>query len=79
MFIRELFQRKTCSWPVNRKTFEANVIIIDQLDPNFLTQQFNDQEYYYLPRPLNGQDTITMSFINSGADAEQLNVIVYYI
>jgi len=56
-----------------------NEIIIDQLDPNFLTQQFNNQEYYYLPRPLNGQDTITLATQNAGIITEQINIVIYYI
>jgi len=56
-----------------------NDIMIEQLNPNFLTQQFTNEEYYYLPRPLNGQDTITMNFSNTGALVEVVNVGIYYI
>ena len=56
-----------------------NEIVIDQLDPNFLTQQFNNNEYYYLPRPLSGTDEITVKFNNTGANTEEIKIVVYYI
>lgn len=62
-----------CQFTVN------NEIVIDQLDPNFLTQQFNNNEYYYIPRPLSGTDQLTMKFINTGAGAETVNMVLYYI
>jgi len=55
-----------------------NEIVIDQLDPNFVSFALQDNEYYYLPRPLNGTDTITFNFINPGA-AENFRLVVYYI
>lgn len=62
-----------CQFTVN------NEIVIDQLDPNFLTQYFNNNEYYYIPRPLSGTDQLTMKFINTGASAETINMVLYYI
>jgi hypothetical protein len=56
-----------------------NEIIIDQLDPNFLTQLLNNNEYYYIPRPLSGQDDITISFLNTGGDNEDVRMVLYYI
>jgi hypothetical protein len=56
-----------------------NEIVIDQLDPNFLTQQFNNNEYYYLPRPLSGTDEITVKFNNTGTNIETVKIVVYYI
>jgi len=56
-----------------------NEIVIDQLDPNFLSQQFNNNEYYYLPRPLSGTDEITLKFNNTGTDLEEIVIVVYYI
>jgi hypothetical protein len=55
-----------------------NEIVIDQLDPNFVSFALQDNEYYYLPRPLNGTDTITFNFTNPGA-AENFKLVVYYI
>jgi len=56
-----------------------NEIVIDQLDPNFITQQFNNNEYYYIPRPLSGTDVLTLKFTNTGLKAEKLRLVIYYI
>lgn len=56
-----------------------NEIVIDQLNPNFLTQNFNNNEYYYIPRPLSGTDQLTMKFINTGTTTELINMVLYYI
>lgn len=56
-----------------------NEIVIDQLCPNFLTPQYNNNEYYYLPRPLSGTDQITMNFINTGTATEVVKIVIYYI
>lgn len=56
-----------------------NEIVLDQLSPNFLTPQFNNNEYYYIPRPLSGTDTITMNFNNTGLATEVVKVVIYYI
>jgi hypothetical protein len=56
-----------------------NEIVIDQLNPNFLTNYFNNNEYYYLPRPLSGTDEIIMKFTNTGGATENINIVVYYI
>ncbi len=55
-----------------------NEIVIENLDPNFLTNFFNNDEYYYLPRPLSGTDEITITFTNPGA-TEQASLAIYYI
>ena len=55
-----------------------NEIIIENLDPNFLGNMFNTDEYYYLPRPLSGTDEITISFNNPGA-TENVSLAIYYI
>ena len=60
-------------------TFKVNnEILIENLDPNFLTNFFNNDEYYYLPRPLSGTDEITFTFTNPGA-TEQASLAIYYI
>jgi len=56
-----------------------NEIVIDQVHPNFLTNNFNNNEYYYIPRPLSGTDIITINFLNPQADDETCNVVIYYI
>ena len=56
-----------------------NELIIDQLDPNFISFGLMDTEYYFIPRPLSGQDTITITFTNNGALSETTKLAVYYI
>lgn len=56
-----------------------NEIVIDQVNPNFLTLYFNNNEYYYIPRPLSGTDELTLKFQNTGVNAETCEVIIYYI
>lgn len=56
-----------------------NEIVIDQVNPNFLTLFFNNNEYYYIPRPLSGTDELTLKFQNNGINAEVCNVVLYYI
>jgi len=56
-----------------------NEIVIDTLDPNFLSFGFNNNEYYYIPRPLSGTDQLTMKFENTGLNAEVCKVVLYYI
>jgi len=73
----------TCCIPfteVSSMQFKVNnEIVIDQVNPNFLSFGFNDNEYYYLPRPLSGTDQLTMTFTNTGSQTETVNVIIYYI
>jgi hypothetical protein len=56
-----------------------NEIVIDQLDPNFLSFGFNNNEYYYIPRPLSGTDELTLKFNNTGTTTEICKVVLYYI
>jgi len=56
-----------------------NEIVIDQVSPNFLTLFFNNNEYYYIPRPLSGTDELTLKFQNTGLNSELCNVVLYYI
>lgn len=55
-----------------------NELVIENLDPNFLGNFFNTDEYYYLPRPLSGTDQITITFTNPGA-TELVSLGIYYI
>lgn len=56
-----------------------NEIVVDTLDPNFLSYKFNNNEYYYIPRPLSGTDQLTMKFVNTGTATETVKVVIYYI
>lgn len=65
---------------INTLQFQVNnEIVIDQVNPNFLTLYFNNNEYYYIPRPLSGTDELTLKFQNNGVNAEECEVIIYYI
>jgi hypothetical protein len=55
-----------------------NEIVIDTLNPNFLSFGFNTNEYYYLPRPLSGTDELTLVFTNNLLP-ENVYVVLYYI
>jgi hypothetical protein len=66
-------QVETMSFTVN------NEIVIDQLNPNFLSPQFNTNEYYFIPRPLSGTDILTLKFTNPGVVTEAVKVVLYYI
>jgi len=54
-----------------------NEIVIEQVFPEFFGADFMDDEYYFLPRPLSGQDTITATF--NGVNSFTQKLIVYYI
>jgi hypothetical protein len=55
-----------------------NEIIIESLNPTFVTNYSNDEEFMPIPRPLSGTDQITISFTNSGA-TEICAIAIYYI
>lgn len=55
-----------------------NEIILETLNPTFLTNFANDNEFIAIPRPLSGTDQITISFNNPGA-TETCAVALYYI
>jgi len=63
----------SCQFTVN------NEIVLDQVNPNFLAQYLNTNEYYYIPRPLSGTDQLTLKFQNNGAAAETIEIVIYYI
>jgi len=54
-----------------------NEIVIEKVFPAFFSSSFMDDEYYFIPRPLSGQDTITIQF-NAPSDFTVF-MIVYYI
>jgi hypothetical protein len=55
-----------------------NEIIIESLNPTFVTNYSNDDEFMPIPRPLSGTDQITINFTNSGA-TEICAIAIYYI
>ncbi len=81
--VSEEVARPSCCLPftqISSLQFKVNnEIVIDQLDPNFISFALNNNEYYYLPRPLSGTDEITLTFTNTGTVAETCKVVIYYI
>jgi hypothetical protein len=78
----EYLKTECCTTFTNIETVQFTVnneIVIDTLDPNFLSFGFNNNEYYYIPRPLSGTDILTLKFQNNGTLAEQCKVVLYYI
>ncbi|MBW1841111.1 MAG: hypothetical protein JRI75_04895 [Deltaproteobacteria bacterium] len=55
-----------------------NEVVIENANACFFGPLFMDSEYYYLPRPLSGQDTITIQFNNTGA-ADVVNFVAWYV
>lgn len=55
-----------------------NEIIIESLNPTFVTNYSNDEEFMPIPRPLSGTDQITINFTNSGV-TEVCAIAIYYI
>jgi len=54
-------------------------ILINQVPPAFFLPDFMDDEYYFFPRPLSGQDDITISITQPGGGTQDFILIVYYI
>lgn len=71
-FIEGFQQIDQVSFKVN------NEIILESLNPTFLTNYANDEEYCDIPRPLSGTDQITISFNNPGI-TETCAIAIYYI
>lgn len=60
-------------------TFTINEeVIIDKVKPFFFTNYLQDDEYYFIPRPLNGTDQLKVDFQNSSAP-QTWWMIAYYI
>ncbi len=55
-----------------------NEVIIQDVNPNFFTQHYMDDEYYFFPRPLSGQDNIVLQ-VQPSANPITMNLAVYYI
>lgn len=55
-----------------------NEVVIQDTFPNFFTSRYMDDEYYFFPRPLSGQDDIILTTQPAVAPIN-LDVIIYYI
>jgi len=62
----------------SKVTFRVNnEIIIDSVHSALLGNEYMDDEYYFIPRPLSGQDDIKITFNGVLADYEQFMGIYY--
>lgn len=77
-FVLELNPSTVSQFPPSITLTINNEIIIHQVNPVFFTQDFMDDEYYFFPRPLSGQDDVTLSS-EAASVAINLDVAVYYI
>lgn len=55
-----------------------NEIVVDKVHHEFFGKEFTDEEYYFIPRPLSGQDSFSFS-IDNVTDSWTANVIFYYL
>lgn len=55
-----------------------NEIVIEDVFVNFFSKDFTDEEYYFIPRPLSGQDDIRLT-VKGVTDIYTLNVNLYYL
>ncbi len=55
-----------------------NEVVIANTNPNFFTARYMDDEYYFFPRPLSGQDDMTLA-VQPAANPINLDVVIYYI
>jgi len=55
-----------------------NEIVIAPVSPRFFQPDFMDDEYYFFPRPLSGQDDILLD-VDLTNDTEDFLMIAYYI
>jgi len=58
--------------------FEVNSeIVIQETLVDFFSSEFTDEEYYFFPRPLSGQDSLT--FFAQSTAAQNIFLAFYYI
>lgn len=77
-FILDLNPFTVTNFPPHMDLVINNEIVIDQTNPVFFTKQYMDDEYYFFPRPLSGQDNVILKFDAAIAETT-LDVAVYYI
>jgi len=61
-----------CSLKINNDT------VVDEVFVEFFGKDYTDEEYYFVPRPLSGQDDIKFN-VNEVTATYELNVILYYL
>lgn len=55
-----------------------NEIVVENVFAEFYGKDFTDEEYYFMPRPLSGQDDIKFK-VTGVTDTYTLNVNAYYL
>jgi len=55
-----------------------NEIMVDKVDFSFFGPDFTDEEYYFIPRPLSGQDSFSFN-IDNVTDVWTAKIIFYYL
>ncbi len=68
----------TANFPPSMTLTINNEVVIQQVSPNFFTQRYMDDEYYFFPRPLSGQDDVILN-TQPAVAAIILDFAVYYI
>ena len=64
--------------PENVSLTINNFIVVEQVHPLFYSQQFMDDEYYFIPEPLSGTDSITVTWDNTQL-SQTWQIVIYYI
>lgn len=55
-----------------------NEVVIDDVQVQFYSADFTDEEYFFLPRPLSGQDDIEFT-IKGVQDPYTIHIVNYYL
>ena len=63
--------------PISISLKVNNEEIVEEVNPEFFSPEFMDDEYYFFPRPLSGTDTITMTA--EGQATVNMRLVFYYI
>lgn len=68
----------TANFPAFMNLTINNEVIIQDVNPNFFTSRYMDDEYYFFPRPLSGQDDVILQTQPAPVDVI-MDFVVYYI
>lgn len=55
-----------------------NEIVLRNVNLRFLSKDFTDEDYYFFPRPLDGQDDVKVNFRNVETEGKYY-LIIYYL
>ena len=62
----------------NARIVLNNEVLVENVYVGFYGADFTDEEYYFIPRPLSGNDNFSIS-VNNVVDAYTLQAIFYYL